>query len=66
MLYEVITQRQEGVGIFMLKECDKIYSNLYGQESPLLSAAKKRGDWDGTKEILAKGSEFIINEMKAS
>lgn len=59
-------QRQEGVGIFMLKECDKIYSNLYGQESPLLSAAKKRGDWDGTKEILAKGSEFIINEMKAS
>lgn len=31
-----------------------------------LDAAKKRGDWDNTKDIIAKGRDWIINEMKSS
>jgi NADH-quinone oxidoreductase subunit F len=50
----------------MLKDKDRIFTNLYGAESPSLAASKKRGDWEGTKEILKKGAEAIIEEMKAS
>jgi NADH-quinone oxidoreductase subunit F len=50
----------------MLAEQDKIFTNLYGFESYGLKAAKKRGDWDKTKEILALGHDKIIEEVKAS
>lgn len=49
-----------------LKPEDRIFTNLYGFQSPDLPSARKRGDWDGTKEILAKGRETIIEEVKAS
>lgn len=50
----------------MLKDKDRIFTNLYGWESPFLDGAKARGDWDGAKDIIAKGAEWIIEEMKAS
>ena len=50
----------------MLRDEDRIFTNLYGQESWNLDAARKRGDWDGTKEILARGRDEIIKEMKDS
>ena len=50
----------------MLDDKDRIFTNLYGFEDWHLKGAKARGDWDGTKEILAKGRDWIINEMKAS
>ena len=50
----------------MLEDKDRIFTNLYGWESPGLAAAKKRGDWDGTKKLLAKGREWIIEEVKKS
>jgi NADH-quinone oxidoreductase subunit F len=50
----------------MLRDEDRIFTNLYGQESWRLEAARKRGDWDGTKEILARGRDAIIQEMKDS
>ncbi|MFC3051122.1 NADH-quinone oxidoreductase subunit NuoF [Kordiimonas pumila] len=50
----------------MLADKDRIFTNLYGFESPYLEAALKRGDWDGTKELLAKGQDWIISEMKES
>ncbi|VAV98735.1 NADH-ubiquinone oxidoreductase chain F [hydrothermal vent metagenome] len=50
----------------MLADKDRIFTNLYGYQSYGLEAAKKRGDWDGTKQILEKGIDWIINEMKAS
>ena len=50
----------------MLKEQDRIFTNLYGFESASLSAAKKRGDWKGTNEFIKKGHEWIIEEVKAS
>lgn len=50
----------------MLADKDRIFTNLYGYESAGIDAAMKRGDWDGTKEIIEKGQDWIINEMKES
>ncbi|HJD57776.1 MAG TPA: NADH-quinone oxidoreductase subunit NuoF [Rickettsia endosymbiont of Ceroptres masudai] len=50
----------------MLKEEDKIFTNLHGQQSHDLNSSKKRGDWDNTKALLDKGREFMIEEVKKS
>lgn len=50
----------------MLADQDRIFTNLYGTESYGLDAARKRGDWDNTKDIIAKGPDWIIEEMKKS
>ena len=50
----------------MLKDEDRIFTNLYGFQDFGLEAARKRGDWDNTKAILDKGTEAIIDEIKAS
>ncbi len=50
----------------MLHDRDRIFTNLYGQHDWRLAAARARGDWDGTAEILLRGREAITDEMKAS
>lgn len=50
----------------MLQEKDKIFTNLYGFESPGLEAAKKRGDWDRTAEFVKQGEAWLIEQVKAS
>jgi NADH-quinone oxidoreductase subunit F len=50
----------------MLSDKDRIFTNLYGQHDFHLAGARRRGDWDGTAAILARGRETIIDEMKAS
>ena len=50
----------------MLADKDRIFRNLYGLEDWGLEGARARGAWDGTKGILEKGRDWIINEMKAS
>jgi NADH-quinone oxidoreductase subunit F len=50
----------------MLEDKDRIFTNLYGAHDFRLAGARARGDWDGTAEILARGREGIIDEMKAS
>jgi len=50
----------------MLQDKDRIFTNLYGQQSWRLEAARKRGDWDGTKDLMLKGQDWIIEEMKKS
>ena len=50
----------------MLQDKDRIFTNLYGTASWGLKGAKSRGDWDGTKAMLAKGADWIIDEMKLS
>jgi len=50
----------------MLADKDRIFTNLYGQHDWGLKGARARGAWDGTKAILEKGRDAIINEMKAS
>ncbi|RNA05911.1 NADH dehydrogenase [ubiquinone] flavo mitochondrial [Brachionus plicatilis] len=49
-----------------LKDEDRIFTNLYGRHDWKLKGALSRGDWYKTKEILLKGSEWIINEVKIS
>ncbi len=50
----------------MLSDKDRIFTNLYGKHDWRLAGARARGDWDGTKEILDMGSDWIIDEMKRS
>jgi NADH-quinone oxidoreductase subunit F len=50
----------------MLKDSDRIYTNLYGQADPGLAGAKARGDWHGTADIMARPSEDLIDDIKAS
>lgn len=50
----------------MLRDHDRIFTNLYGEAPFHLKDAQKRGDWDGTKKILELGREEIINQIKAS
>ena len=50
----------------MLADRDRIFTNLYGQHDPHLAGARARGDWDGTKELILKGRDWIVNEVKAS
>lgn len=50
----------------MLKNEDKIFTNIYGANSTEISAAIRRGNWDSTKTLLSKGKDWIIEELKAS
>jgi NADH-quinone oxidoreductase subunit F len=47
----------------MLHKTDRIFTNLYGQESFQLKAAQNRGDWDKTKEMLERGREALLKEV---
>jgi NADH-quinone oxidoreductase subunit F len=50
----------------MLDDKDRIFTNIFGWESYSLDAARRRGDWDGTGDLIKKGKDWIITEMKAS
>ena len=50
----------------MLDDQDRIFTNLYGFEDWGLRAAQRRGDWDGTKDLIAKGRDWIVQEIKDS
>merc|ERR1712110_490054 len=49
-----------------LSDEDRIFRNLYGRSDWRLKGAQARGDWYKTKEIVQKGSDWIINEIKTS
>ena len=49
-----------------LADKDRIFTNLYGFQSPGLKAAQARGDWDNTAALMAVGQDAIIDEIKAS
>ncbi|HEY5208872.1 MAG TPA: NADH-quinone oxidoreductase subunit NuoF [Stellaceae bacterium] len=50
----------------MLADKDRIFTNLYGQYDWNLAGARARGDWDGTKELILKGRDWLVNEVKNS
>lgn len=50
----------------MLTDRDKIFTNLNGKESPDLEYAKKRGDWNQTRELIMKGRDWIVEQVKSS
>ena len=49
-----------------LLDKDRIFTNLYGYQDWRLKASQARGDWDGTKALMAVGQDAIIEEIKAS
>ena len=50
----------------LLQDKDRIFRNLYGFHDWRLAGARARGAWDGTKALIEKGPDWIINEMKTS
>ncbi|MBX6369235.1 MAG: NADH-quinone oxidoreductase subunit NuoF [Rhodospirillales bacterium] len=50
----------------MLRDEDRIFQNLYGELDWRLAGARARGDWDGTAALIAKGRDWIVNEVKNS
>ncbi|MCC6006499.1 MAG: NADH-quinone oxidoreductase subunit NuoF [Rhodobacteraceae bacterium] len=50
----------------MLKDQDRIFTNLYGMHERSLAGARRRGQWDGTAALIGKGRDWIVNEVKAS
>jgi NADH-quinone oxidoreductase subunit F len=50
----------------MLQDRDRIFTNLYGQHDWRLGGARRRGVWDDTKALLARGRDGIIDEIKRS
>jgi len=50
----------------MLADTDRIFKNLYGLHDWRLKGARARGAWDGTKAILERGRDKLVEEVKAS
>ena len=50
----------------MLNDKDRIFQNLYNDKGTDVPSSQKRGDWVDTKELINKGREWIIDEIKSS
>ncbi|MGB8840261.1 MAG: NADH-quinone oxidoreductase subunit NuoF [Aliidongia sp.] len=50
----------------MLRDEDRIFTNLYGIHDAGLAGAKQRGDWSGTKDLILKGRQWLVEEVKDS
>ena len=50
----------------MLKDEDRIFTNLYGWFDWTLDGARKRGDWSTTQQILQQTPEEIVDQVKES
>ena len=50
----------------MLKDEDRIFTNLYGWGDAGLKGAKSRGDWSNTAKLLKLGHDEIVERIKAS
>ena len=48
----------------MLKDKDRIFQNLYNDQGSDVASSQKRGDWVDTKDLIDKGRDWIINEIK--
>jgi NADH-quinone oxidoreductase subunit F len=50
----------------MLRDADRVFTNLYGRHDWRLVGARARGTWDNTKDLIARGRDAIIDEVKKS
>ncbi|MCR9215335.1 MAG: NADH-quinone oxidoreductase subunit NuoF [Proteobacteria bacterium] len=50
----------------MLKDQDRIFTNLYGVHDWRLAGAKSRGVWDNTKALIEMGQDGIVDAVKES
>ena len=69
--YSLTVERaNDGIWEWNLKssgvECSVRWKAALGHHGTDLKSAKKYGDWHKTKEILDKGHDWLINEIKAS
>ncbi|KAK4052520.1 NADH dehydrogenase [ubiquinone] flavoprotein 1, mitochondrial [Microbotryomycetes sp. JL221] len=49
-----------------LRDVDRIFSNAYQRHNHGLKGAQSRGDWHRTKDIILKGDNWIIQQIKDS
>ncbi len=49
-----------------LADKDRIFTNVYGFQGADLKSAQARGDWDKTADLMKRGQDAIIEEVKAS
>ena len=50
----------------ILEDKDRIFTNLYGLHDWGIEAAKTRGAWNATPDMLAQGPDWIVNQIKNS
>ena len=50
----------------MLKPEDKIFKNLYNNLGWEIDKSLDRSDWQNTRELISKGRDWIIKEIKDS
>ena len=50
----------------MISKNNIIFNDIYGFKGNSIHKSIERGDWDNTKALLDKGSEWIIEEVKSS
>ena len=50
----------------MLQDKDRIFQNLYNDGDSGINGAIKRNDWSNTKDLISKGRDWIIDEVKLS
>ncbi len=50
----------------MLRDQDRVFTNLYGQDDWRLKGALGRGVWDGTKGMIALGRDEVVQVIKDS
>ena len=50
----------------MLEDKDRIFTNLYGMYDRSLKGVLNRGHWSNTGELLRRGPDWIIEEVKKS
>jgi NADH-quinone oxidoreductase subunit F len=50
----------------MLADQDRVFTTLYGEHDWRLAAARRRGDWDGTRDLILKGRDWIVEQVKES
>ena len=49
-----------------IRDRDRIFQNLYNDKGSDVESSRKRGDWTNTKDLIDKGRDWIITEVKAS
>jgi NADH-quinone oxidoreductase subunit F len=49
-----------------IEDKDRIFTNIYGFQDWGVEGALKRGDWDNTKDLMIRGQDQIIEDIKAS
>ncbi|NIJ07113.1 NADH-quinone oxidoreductase subunit F [Sphingomonas vulcanisoli] len=52
--------------IASIDDKDRIFTNIYGFQDWGVEGAMKRGDWDNTKDLMVRGQDQIIEDIKAS